>query len=179
MKPIAVLKEVPAAFALIGAKINELIRRSNITQGMKVKSPLKYLEGDESSTLSVDMKELASSLGLKAVTTPAIGGSDAGASSSGGTAENLSIEVIGSDGKLNKVAKHSSWVTPTNYPTEIRVVNSANSVIISATGLTVIAGSNSISLSFASIARNMSIRTISVCDGTTTKSMDIIASAPY
>jgi hypothetical protein len=99
---------------------------------------------------------------------------------SGGSSEGAAIDVVGSDGKLNKVPKHSTWATPTAYPTELRAVNGSAYVFAGVGGLTIHTASGpEISLLFASITRDMSVRTITVCDGTTQKSMDIIASAPY
>lgn len=45
-------------------------------------------------------------------------------SSFGGSTEGSAIDVVGSDGKLNKVPKHSTWATPSTYPTYHRVENS-------------------------------------------------------
>jgi hypothetical protein len=42
---------------------------------------------------------------------------------SSGYIEGDAVEVVGLNGKLNAVVKHSTWATPTDYPSEIRVVS--------------------------------------------------------
>ncbi|HSV73456.1 MAG TPA: hypothetical protein VLH79_06830 [Chthonomonadales bacterium] len=99
----------------------------------------------------------------------------------GSGTEGTAVEVVqGSDGKLVKVVKHSTAGTPTAFPPVLKVVNGSTSVLVDSTGVTITtSGGKVCSIAFASIARDMSIRTISVCDAGTTKSMDILASAAY
>lgn len=47
------------------------------------------------------------------------------------------INVVGSDGKLNVVPKHSTWATPSAYPTELRAVNTGRTIRADASGLSV------------------------------------------
>jgi hypothetical protein len=98
--------------------------------------------------------------------------------------EGAAIDVIGSDGKLNKVPKHSTWATPTTYPTEVRVVHVASGVYMalsSPSGLPGIrlVGAHTLSIVESDLTQDMSIREIDVCDAGVTKKMLVIASAPY
>jgi hypothetical protein len=57
------------------------------------------------------------------------------------------IEVVGSDGKINVVPKHSTWTTPTAYPTALRVVAGGRTISIDSNGVAVQgAGSNYVSI---------------------------------
>jgi hypothetical protein len=57
-----------------------------------------------------------------------------GDSSTPPTPEGAPINVVGSDGKLNIVPKHSTWTTPTNYPTALKTVNGLLTVEIGGSG---------------------------------------------
>lgn len=46
------------------------------------------------------------------------------------------ISVVGSDGKLNTVPKHSTWSTPSAYPTALRAVDGGATNILDSDGLT-------------------------------------------
>lgn len=89
------------------------------------------------------------------------------------------IDVVGSDGKLNKVAKHGTWVTPTNYPTFLKTSTSGKTITLDSNGLEIYNGSQTISLFFSAFSNNMSIKEIDVCDGGVNKKMLILASDPY
>ncbi len=47
------------------------------------------------------------------------------------------ISVVGSDGKLNTVPKHSTWSSPSAYPTELRAVNTGRTMRLDVDGLSV------------------------------------------
>lgn len=55
----------------------------------------------------------------------------------GSGSEGAAINVVGSDGKLNLVTKHSTWASPTAYPTDLRSVNTGRTVRLDADGLSV------------------------------------------
>jgi hypothetical protein len=94
--------------------------------------------------------------------------------------ENAAAEVVGSDGKLNKVTKHSTWTTPTTFPTALKVVNSSTSVLIDSTGVTITtSASKTCTIAFSAITQNMTVREIDICDSGTNKKMLVIGSAPY
>lgn len=96
-----------------------------------------------------------------------------GAAGGGGDA----VDAVGTDGKLNAVVKHSSWATPSAYPTELRAVdggvtNKLNSsgaefahtdfkfTFVPSTGIltiTRLSNSKTITLSAASLANNITI----------------------
>lgn len=94
--------------------------------------------------------------------------------------EGAAIDAVGSNGKLNKVPKHSTWATPTDYPTVSKVVNGSTSVLIDSTGVTITtSGGKTCTLAFSAITADMTVREIDVCDSGTPKKMLILASAPY
>jgi len=116
----------------------------------------------------------------------------------GGAAEGAAIDILGSDCKINKVPKHSTWTTPTTYPTLLKTSGGAADILIGPNDLIVappgggstysqltknsivlVNGGNNLEILASSLARPMSIRTIQVCDDGTLKNMDVIASAPY
>lgn len=113
---------------------------------------------------------------------------------------NGTIDVVGSDGTLNAVPKSSTWVTPTttSFPTHLQVgastaaralINDNEVSVVNAAGTAYAAllqneiiletGSFTLSIAAADLDRDISIRTIDVCDSGTPKLMDIIGSAPY
>lgn len=101
-----------------------------------------------------------------------------------GGEEGEAIDVVGSDGKLNKVAKHSTWATPTAFPTVLKVVNGTTSIVLDSTGFTMTdtAGSGkSFTITFAALlaGKTVSLRVDDYCDGTTAKSQQHVATAPY
>lgn len=95
--------------------------------------------------------------------------------------ENAAIDVVGSDGKLNKVAKHSSWVTPTTYPTLLKTSTTGNTQFVTAdsNGLEVDQGTYKARIWFADLTKDVILREIDVCSSGTPKKMLILGSAPY
>lgn len=59
--------------------------------------------------------------------------------------EGDAINVVGSNGKLNLVPKHSTWATPTTYPTELKTVNGTDTVTANASGVVVADSSSGLS----------------------------------
>jgi hypothetical protein len=56
--------------------------------------------------------------------------------------EGTAVSVVGSDGKLNAVRKHSTYATPSAYPTALRVVSGSLTIYIDPTeGVKVLTGS--------------------------------------
>ena len=114
-----------------------------------------------------------------------------------GASEGAAIDVVGDDGKLNKVPKHSTWATPTTYPSTLRVGgtganvtsmnggeiiarNSGGTVYVSLTLSSIeMYGAKQLLISESALTKNMSIREIDVCDAGVAKKMLVIASAPY
>lgn len=102
----------------------------------------------------------------------------------GSSEEGDAIDVVGGDGKLNKVPKHSTWATPTGFPTLLKVVNGTTSITLDSTGITMAdtAGSGkSLTITFAALlaGKTISLRVDDYCDGTTNKSQQHLATAPY
>lgn len=95
------------------------------------------------------------------------------------TSEGAAIDVVGSDGKLNKVPKHSTWVTPTNYPTFLRTVTSGKKITLDSNGLELDNGSQTARIFFTAFTKDLTIREISICDAGVTKKMLVLGSAPY
>lgn len=63
-------------------------------------------------------------------------GEELGGSGSGYT-EGAAFDAVGSDGKLGKVVRHSTYATPSAYPTELRSVASGVTVKANSAGLEV------------------------------------------
>jgi hypothetical protein len=105
--------------------------------------------------------------------------------SEGGGTEGAAVEVVqGSDGKLVKAVKHSTATTPTAFPTALKVVNGTTSITLDSTGITMTdtAGSGkSLTLPFSALmaGKSVSLRVDDYCDGTTAKSQQHLATAPY
>jgi hypothetical protein len=95
--------------------------------------------------------------------------------------ENDSISVVGSNGKLNLVAKHSTWVTPTDFPTELGQTNYPAYFNSNITGVMVknLDTSYQLNINVADITKNMTIKEVDVCVGGVNKKMLILASDPY
>jgi hypothetical protein len=115
----------------------------------------------------------------------------------GAGSEGAAISVVGDDGKLNLVPKHSTWATPTAYPTLLRVNFSGTQdtrmtgaeVSVNDTSLGVYSrlsrssielhGANDLNIDESALTHDMEIREVDVCDGGVAKKMLVIASAPY
>jgi len=95
------------------------------------------------------------------------------------TSEGAAIDVVGSDGKLNKVPKHSTWVTPTSYPTYLRTTTTGKNVIMDSNGIEVDNGTQTVRIFFSAFTKNMAIKEVDVCVGGVSKKMLILASDPY
>jgi hypothetical protein len=112
-----------------------------------------------------------------------------------GASEGAAIDVVGSDGKLNKVPKHSTWAAPSTYPSELRVgstfharmeplvvmvQNSTGSVFTALNSSQIsMQGAHSLIIAESALTKDMAIREIDVCSGGVAKKMLVIASAPY
>jgi hypothetical protein len=96
------------------------------------------------------------------------------------TPEGTAIDVVGSDGKLNKVPRHSTWVAPTAYPTYLRTTTSGKHVTLDSNGLELDNGAGQTArLFFSAFTKNMTIREVDVCVAGVSKKMLILASDPY
>lgn len=96
------------------------------------------------------------------------------------------VEAVGTDGKLNKVTKHSTWVTPsvTAYPTYLRTRNVAGAVTKNVTldsnGIEIDNGNGqTVRMFFADFTKNIQFREMDVCDGGVTKKILVLCSLPY
>lgn len=91
------------------------------------------------------------------------------------------ISVVGSDGLLNKVPKHSTWVAPTDYPTKLGQSDYPFYFETNLNGAVFKNLNNSmmVTINASDLTKNMTIREIDVCDSGTPKKMKIIASVPY
>lgn len=95
------------------------------------------------------------------------------------TPEGAAIDVVGSDGKLNKVPKHSTWVTPTAYPTYLRTTTSGKTIILDSNGLEVDQGTYKARIFFSDLTKDLTLRELTICDAGVSKKILILASAPY
>ncbi len=109
----------------------------------------------------------------------AINGIGVGGGSGGNSNTNtVNVTLVGSAGFLYSLSVPSAAVL-TNYPTDLRTNGATNYGITNATGWELKGSVNSVSIPFAAIVRPMSIRTLTICDNGNTKSIDVLASAPY
>jgi len=95
------------------------------------------------------------------------------------TPEGAAIEVVGNDGKLNKVPKHSTWTTPTAYPTYLRTTTSGKTVILDSNGLEVDGGTYKARIFFSDLTKDLTLRELTVCDAGVSKKILVLCSAPY
>lgn len=95
------------------------------------------------------------------------------------TPEGAAIEVVGNDGKLNKVPKHSTWVTPTAYPTYLRTTTSGKTVILDSNGLEVDQGTYKARIFFSDLTKDLTLRELTICDAGVVKKILVLSSAPY
>lgn len=95
------------------------------------------------------------------------------------TPEGAAIDVVGSDGKLNKVPKHSTWVTPTSYPTYLRTTTSGKTVTLDSNGLEVDGGTYKARIFFTDLTKDLSLRELTVCDAGVSKKILVLCSLPY
>lgn len=93
--------------------------------------------------------------------------------------ENGDINVVGADGTLNAVTKHSSWVPGTTFPTTLKTVDGTNSIVLNTSGFEVNNGTQTVRIFFNAFTQNMSIKEIDVCVSGVNKKMLILASDPY
>ena len=82
---------------------------------------------------------------------------------------------------LNLVPAHSTWVTPTAFPTELGQSNYPAYFDANITGVMVknLSTSYQLNINVADITHNMTIKEIDVCVGGVNKKMLVIASDPY
>lgn len=92
------IRQLPSAFASIGEKHNALV------------DVVKSMSGAGGISVKVSDANVI------------IDGSGISVTGGGGT-EGDPIQVVGSTGLLNTVPKHSTWATPTTYPTDLAIVN--------------------------------------------------------
>ena len=95
------------------------------------------------------------------------------------TPEGAAIDVVGSDGKLNKVPKHSTWQEPTNYPTFLRTLTSGKKVTLDSNGLEVDQGTYKARIWFSDLTKDLTLRELTICDAGVSKKMLVLGSAPY
>lgn len=94
-------------------------------------------------------------------------------------AENGPINVVGADGTLNAVTKHSSWVTGTTYPSTLKTVDASKSVTINTTGIIVNNGTQTARILYADFNKDIQFREMDVCDGGVSKKILVLCSLPY
>jgi hypothetical protein len=113
--------------------------------------------------------------------------------------EGPAVEVVGADGKLVKVVRHSTYTTPTAYPTILRTENGGVTAKLDGDGIQVYNGSYliemnpsgaavifqkasgpySVYFNLAALVRNLELRVEDYCDAGVDKSQTHLASAPH
>lgn len=105
------------------------------------------------------------------------------ATSTGGTSytEGAASDVVGTDGKLLKAVRHSTYATPSAYPTVVKMVNGTKSITLDSTGITMTDSSTgkSFTIAFSALTQNVALRTDAYCDAGTDKTQMHVGSAPY
>jgi hypothetical protein len=86
------IQQLPAAFVEVGAKHNALV---DVVKTMKGENGITVVASDANVIIR--------------------------GSSTTGTASGDPVDVVGSDGKLNAVVKHSTWASPTAYPQRLEI----------------------------------------------------------
>ena len=152
------IASVPKAFLPFAQKHNMTVRLLELLQG--------------GSGVDVQVSENRSIISLRPTAIQAIGQ----AGGSGGNVNGSPTLVVGPTGSF--VSVYGTGSTNANYPTTLRT-DGANFWIANSSGFAIVNGGNAVSIPYANVARSMTIRTINVCNGTTSALMDIIASAPY
>lgn len=97
----------------------------------------------------------------------------------GGSSEGGAINVVGADGTLNAVVKHSTWVTGTTYPSTLKTVDATKSVTINTTGIIVNNGTQTARILYADFNKDIQFREMDVCDGGVSKKILVLCSLPY
>lgn len=94
--------------------------------------------------------------------------------------EGASLDVVVADGKLAKVPRHSNYVSPTDYPSVLKVVAAAGNITLDTTGLTMLkSDGKTAAIAFGSLVRDLAIGNVGVCESNTAKSIDGLISATY
>lgn len=95
--------------------------------------------------------------------------------------EGSAASVVGADGKLNAVRKHSTWGTPSTYPTVVKMVDGTSAILLNSDGLQILKSSGTVTVNilFADFTRNVALREIDVNDSGTAKKILLLASAAY
>ena len=144
------IQQLPAAFVEVGAKHNALV---DVVKTMKGENGITVVASD-------------ANIILRGVSTT-------------GTVEGDPVNVVGSDGKLNAVVKHSTWASPTYYPTYLRTSTTPNSITMDSNGLEVSNGTQTCRMYFSAFTKNLAFKEVDVCVAGVSKKMLILASDPY
>lgn len=87
------------------------------------------------------------------------------------------LVAVGTDGYLYSAGTNTSTNT---YPTLLKTVTSGKKITLDSNGIELDNNAGqTVRLFFSAMTHSMSIKTINVCSGGVTKSMDILASDPY
>jgi hypothetical protein len=111
--------------------------------------------------------------------------------------EGAAIDVIGGDGKLNKVPKHSTWATPSTYPSLVRVGasganvtqmdgseilarNNGSTVYVAITYSRIeLVGAHTLAIDESDLSHDMGIKTWDVCDSGSPAQAKFLSSDPF
>jgi len=93
--------------------------------------------------------------------------------------EGSAYQAVGSDGKLGAVRKHSSYTTPSAFPTITKVVNSSTSVTMDSNGIEIHNGTNYVRINFVEFGEDCLMREWAVCNSGAPATARFLSSAPY
>lgn len=200
---VAPIVEAPLALSPIAEKVNELIAlvaSGGVAGSLTAQTPLKLTVADSGpAVLGLDVGKLASL--LRSDPNGTASGGSSGTTSTAASAlpyEDATI-LITLDANGIKLLNKSTGYYAKFYTTgAIGIVVGTNEIVLNSTGLSLSTSGNSqvdityatglvvtgsggatLTIGFSAITRNMSIRTLTVCDGGLSKSIDVIASAAY
>lgn len=151
--------QIPKAFLPFAQRHNALVAQLERMQG--------------GSGIDIQVSEVKTVVSLRPTAIQSIGQATSG---SGSNINGNTTLVVGPVGTLIEV--YTTGNTNGNYATTIGT-DGVNRFRANSTGVTITNGTNEISIPYASITRNMGIRTINVCNGNSSALMDIIASNAY
>lgn len=149
-------------------------------ESLRIQSaPLAFAELAKKHNALVDMLAALTGTGGITVTMAERNGVIDGSEAGGGAAiSGNTANVVGYDGRLQNVYVGANIANA--WPAVGKYVTASGNVDISSTGVVITtSGGMFCNIAFASLTHNMNVRTITVCDNGSTKSMDIIASATY
>lgn len=92
-----------------------------------------------------------------------------------------SIDVVDSSSKIAKALRHpANYVTPTDYPSTLKAVTASGNITIDTIGFVMLkSDGKAANIAFASLAHDLAIDDIAVCNSGSPANIDTLGSAAY